>query len=181
NFHVTGVQTCALPILELTSSFTAQTVLDYTDYQQEYGQGTNGVRPATQGQAAGTGQFGWGERLDGAPQILFDGSFAPYSSYIQDRIKGYYRTGTAITNTVALSGGGENGSFRASFSHTHNEGIDPINEFTRKIVNLGLNHNITDKLTLSINANYSHENLYNPPQFSQQVSGAANFVYYIET
>src|SRR5690606_19500029 len=135
NFHVTGVQTCALPILELTSSFTAQTVLDYTDYQQEYGQGTNGVRPATQGQAAGTGQFAWGERLDGAPQILFDGTFAPYSSYIQDRIKGYYRTGTAITNTVALSGGGANGSFRASFSHTHNEGIDPINEFTRKIVN----------------------------------------------
>ncbi|MBU3822767.1 SusC/RagA family TonB-linked outer membrane protein [Flavobacteriaceae bacterium XHP0103] len=167
--------------VELTSSFTAQTVLDYTDYQQEYGQGTNGVRPATQGQAADSGQFGWGERLDGAPQILFDGSFAPYSAYGPDRLKGYYRTGTAITNSIALSGGGANGSFRASFSHTHNEGIDPINEFTRKIVNLGLNHNITDKLTLSINANYSHENMDNPPQIGQQGQGAANFLHRMST
>lgn len=167
--------------VELSSSFTAQTVLDYTDYQQEYGQGTNGVRPATQGQAAGTGQFSWGEKLDGAPTILFDGTFAPYSAYGPDRIKGYYRTGTAVTNSIALSGGGANGSFRASFSHTHNEGIDPINEFTRKVVNLGLNHNITDKLTLSINTNYSHENMDNPPQIGQQGPGAANFLHRMAT
>src|SRR5690606_10724312 len=142
---------------------TSNTVLDFTEYQEEYGQGVGGLRPTTQGSAAGNGQWGWGAKLDGAPTILFDGTYAPYSSYIGDRLKEFYRTGSTVTNSVALSGGGDKGSFRASFSHTHSDGIDPINEFRRKTFNLGLNQNISDKLTLAINVNYSHENNDNPP------------------
>jgi TonB-linked SusC/RagA family outer membrane protein len=163
--------------VELSTSFTSNTVLDFTDYQQEYGLGVNGQRPTTQGNAAANGQFGWGAKLDGAPTIMFDGSFAPYSSYIGDRLKDFYRTGSTMTNSVALSGGGEKGSFRASFSHTHSDGIDPINEFARKTINIGLNQNISDKLTFSLNVNYSHENNINPPQVGQQGQGAANFLH----
>ncbi len=166
--------------VELSSSFTTNTALDFTDFQQEYGQGENGVRPATQGDAAGNGQFGWGERLDGVPTINFDGVLRPYSAN-PNRITEYYRTGTAITNSVALSGGGEKGNFRASFTNTDASGIDPTNEYSKKIVNIGLNHDITEKLSLSLNVNYTHEDNENPPQVGVQGPGAPNFLYRMST
>lgn len=163
--------------VELSSSFTANTVLDFTNYQTEYGIGVNGVRPQTQGEAAGQGHFSWGERHDGVPTVQFDGVLRPYSALGKNRIKEYYRTGNAMTNSIALSGGGEKGSFRTSFSHTQSDGIDPINTYGRKIVNLGLNQKITEKLSLSMNVNYTHENNNNPPQVGQQGQGAANFLH----
>jgi TonB-linked SusC/RagA family outer membrane protein len=163
--------------VELSSSFTANTVLDFTNYQTEYGIGVNGIRPQNQGQAAGQGHFSWGERHDGVPTVQFDGVLRPYSALGKNRIKEYYRTGNAMTNSIALSGGGEKGSFRTSFAHTQSDGIDPINTYSRKIVNLGLNQNITDKLSLSMNINYTHENNNNPPQVGQQGQSAANFLH----
>ncbi len=161
--------------VELSSSFTANTVLDFTDYQMEYGQGANGKRPTTQGQAASNGQFGWGERYDGVPTVQFDGVLRPYLPLGRDRFKEFYRTGNAMTNSIALSGGGEKGNFRTSFSHTQSDGIDPINTYKRKIFNVGFNQNITDKLSLSLNINYTHENSDNPPQVGFQGQSAANF------
>src|SRR5690606_25625713 len=166
--------------VELSSSFTTNTALDFTDYQQEYGQGTGGNRPTTQGEATTSGQFGWGERLDGVPTINFDGVLRPYSAN-PNRITEYYRTGTAITNSVALSGGGEKGNFRASFTNTDASGIDPMNEYSKKIVNIGLNHDITEKLSLSLNVNYTHEDNENPPQVGVQGPGAPNFLYRMST
>lgn len=163
--------------VEFSSSYTANTVLDFTDYQMEYGQGQGGVRPATQGQAAGNGQFGWGERYDGVPTVQFDGVLRPYLPLGKNRIKEFFRTGNAMTNTIAMSGGGEKGSFRASFSHTESDGIDPINTYLRKIVNVGFNQKITDKLSLSLNANYTRENSNNPPQVGFQGQSAVNFLH----
>src|SRR5690606_28586866 len=128
------------------------------------GLGSNGVRPATQGQAAGNGQFSWGERHDGVLTPSFDGILRPYSALGTNRIKEFYRNGNAMTNSIALSGGGEKGSFRTSFAHTEADGVDPINTYSRKVVNLGLNQQVTDKLSLSLNINYTNEKNNNPPQ-----------------
>ena len=38
--------------VEFTSNFATQEILDYTDYQTEYGTGSNGVRPAITGSGA---------------------------------------------------------------------------------------------------------------------------------
>src|SRR5690606_3391056 len=141
------------------------------------GIGVGGIRPQNQGQAAGQGHFSWGERHDGVLTPSFDGVMRPYSALGAGRIKEYYRTGNAMTNSIALSGGGEKGSFRTSFAHTQSYGIDPINTYSRKIVNLGLNQNITGNLTLSMNINYTHENNNNPPQVGKQGQGAANYLH----
>src|SRR5690606_1053089 len=150
---------------------------DFTDYQMEYGQGVNNTRPSSQGNAATTGQFGWGEKYDGVPTVQFDGVLRPYLPLGRNRLKEFFRMGTAMTNSIALSGGGEKGSFRVSFAHTQSEGIDPKNTYARKIVNLGLNQNITDKLMLSLNINYTHEDNDNPPQVGFQGQSAVNFLH----
>lgn len=162
--------------VEFNSSYTAMQPLNFMDeiLQTEYGMGTGGVRPQTQGDAQATGQFGFGERLDGAPTMNFDGVMRPYSAH-PNRLFDYLRTGSNFTNTIALSGGNEKGNFRVSYSNTDAKGIDPANEYLKRIFNVGLNHNITEKLRLQLNVNYAQEENINPPQIGTQGPGAVNF------
>lgn len=166
--------------VEYSSSYTAQQALDFFDFQTEFGQGTGGVRPSDGPNAASTGQFAWGERLDGKPTPIFDGSLQPYSAN-PNRLFDFLQTGTDFTNTIALSGGNARGSFRASFSNTDAEGITPTNEYKRKIANIGVNHYITDRLQLQLNINYTNEQQINPPQIGIQGPGAVNFLTRIAT
>lgn len=160
--------------VEYTSSYTLQEALNFFDFQTEYGQGTAGKRPTSAANAATTGQFAWGERLDGVPTPIFDGSLQPYSAN-PNNLFDFLQPGSDFTNTIALSGGGANGSFRASFSNTDAEGITPTNEYKRRIANIGVNHNITQKLKLQLNINYTNEEQINPPQIGIQGPGAVNF------
>lgn len=162
--------------VDFTSSYTSSHALNFMDeiLQTEYGQGTGGARPTTQGEAQNTGQFGFGARLDGAPTINFDGVMRPYSAH-PNRLFDFLRTGTNWTNTIGLSGGGANGSFRVSFSNTDAQGIVPNNDYKKRIFNVGVNHDITKKLKLQLNINYANEENINPPQIGTQGDGAINF------
>ncbi len=162
--------------VEYISNYSADKVIDLTDFQYEYGQGQAGAKPTTQGQAITTGQFGWGAKLDGSPTVQFDGVSRPYIAH-KNRIKDFYRTGTSFTNTIALSGGNAKGSFRASFSNMESKGISPNNTYKKKIVNLGVSHSITDKLSVQMNVNYTNEQNMNPPQVGVQGVGSPNFLY----
>jgi TonB-linked SusC/RagA family outer membrane protein len=162
--------------VDFTTSFTSSQALNFMDEitQTEYGQGTGGVRPQTQGEAQSTGQFGFGERLDGQPTVNFDGVLRPYSAYPY-KLFDFLRTGTNITNTIGLSGGNEKGSFRASFANTDANGIQPSNEYKKRIFNVGINYNVTEKLNMLLNVNYTNEENINPPQIGTQGPGAVNF------
>ena len=162
--------------LEFTSSYTSSQALDFLHeiQQTRYGQGTGGIRPQTQGEAQSTGQFGFGERLDGVPTVNFDGISRPYSAY-PSKLHDFLRTGTNLTNTIGFSGGNENGSFRASFANTDAKGIQPSNEYKKRIFNVGINYNVTEKLNMLLNVNYTNEENINPPEIGTQGPGATNF------
>ena len=162
--------------IDFTSSYSTSEALNFMDeiVQTEYGQGQGGVKFTDVGGIAGGGQFGFGAKLDGVPTINFDGVMRPYSAY-PHQLFDFLRTGTNLTNTLGLSGGGANGSFRASISTTGAKGIVPNNEYKRRIFNLGLNQNITKNLKLQLNVNYADEDYINPPQIGTQGDGAVNF------
>jgi TonB-linked SusC/RagA family outer membrane protein len=178
----TGTRNSGIGV-EVNSNYGMDEVLDYTDYQYEYGQGqgksvngvTVGVRPQNVGEGISTGQFGWGERYDGVPTIQFDGELRPYSPE-KNRLKKFFQSGNSFTNTVAFSGGNGKGSFRASYSNMNSAGITPGNTYYRKIFNLGVNHNLSDKLSVQINMNYTNEENNNPPQVGVQGQNFMNFV-----
>lgn len=162
--------------VDFTSSYTSSQALNFLDEieQTEYGQGQGGNKFTTFGQVQANGQFGWGAKLDGQPTINFDGEMRPYSAY-PTQLFDFLQTGRNITNTLGLSGGNANGSFRASISTTNADGIVPSNEYKRRIFNVGINHNVTKKLKLQLNVNYADEEYINPPQIGQQGDGAVNF------
>jgi TonB-linked SusC/RagA family outer membrane protein len=162
--------------VDFTSSYTTSEALNFMPeiVQTEYGQGTAGNKFTTAAQVQGNGQFGWGARLDGQPVINFDGVMRPYSAY-PNQLYDFLQTGTNFTNTLGLSGGGPKGSFRASVSTTTAKGIVPSNEYKRTIFNIGVNHNVVEKLRLQVNVNYADEDYINPPQIGTQGDGAVNF------
>ncbi|MCK0147661.1 SusC/RagA family TonB-linked outer membrane protein [Arenibacter sp. F26102] len=147
-------------------SVANQTPLDYTDYQYEYGQGENGIRPTTANPTSG--QWSFGEKFQtGMTHILFDGIEVPYEP-VYDRVRKFYRDGLDVTNSIALSGGGEKGGFNLSLSRLKSEGITPNNEFERVNVGLGATYDLSDKLSFSTNISYSNEENTNPPNVGQQ-------------
>jgi TonB-linked SusC/RagA family outer membrane protein len=147
--------------------------IDNTDFQYEYGQGIGGLKPATAASAQQSGRMSWGAKLDGSQVIQFDGNTYAYSAQ-KDNIKNFYRSGPSFTNTVSVSKGGENGAFRLSLSNLTNESIIRNSGLDRKTVNLNIDQNITDKLSVKLIANYIDEKSTNRPQLSDGPMNANN-------
>lgn len=147
-------------------NYTNDTPLDFTDYQTEYGQGENGVRPTTPNPTSG--EWSFGEKFaPGMTQVLFNNLTVPYQ-YQGKRIGKFYRHGQNAANTVAFETGGDKGGLRLSLNNTDNRGIMPNNTFNRKSMNLGFSYNLSEQLTLSGNVNYSREYNKNPPNITNQ-------------
>ena len=151
--------------LSYNSNFTSETPLDYTDYQYEYGQGENGVRPTAPFPTSG--QWSFGEKFQpGMTQILFDNITAPYEPQ-RNQITKFYQKGYTWTNTLTLSSGGENGGFSLSVSNLDNRTILRNSGYDRRTINLGFTQTLK-KLTVSGNVNYSNEYRKNPPNIAEQ-------------
>ncbi|MGC1241720.1 MAG: SusC/RagA family TonB-linked outer membrane protein [Chryseosolibacter sp.] len=156
-------------------NYTNETPLDFTDYQYEYGQGENGVRPTSPNPTSG--QWSFGERFEpGMTHILFDGLVVPYEPQ-HDRIKKFFRNGQNLTNTITLSSSGEKGGFNFSMANLDSKGIVPNNSYNRKTFNLGMNYNLSEKLIFQANANYSNEYNENPPNIANQDNSIPTSLY----
>ncbi len=147
-------------------NYTGETPLDYTDYQNEYGQGEGGVRPTTVNPTSG--QWSFGEKIaPGMTHTLFNTPNIPYVAQ-GSRIKEFYRNGQNLTNTVTLSTGNEKGGIHLSLTNSDNKGIMPNNKFNRKGINLGFSYNLTEKFSFTGNVNYTNEKNTNPPNIANQ-------------
>jgi TonB-linked SusC/RagA family outer membrane protein len=147
-------------------NYTNETPLDFTDYQTEWGQGENGLRPSSPNPTSGQWSFGDSIR-PGMTHILFDGLVVPYELQ-GSRIKEFYRNGQNLSNTVTLSANSEKGGLHLSIANMDNKGIMPNNKFNRKSINLGFNYSLSTRFTFFGNANYSNETNKNPPNIANQ-------------
>jgi TonB-linked SusC/RagA family outer membrane protein len=152
--------------LEFNSNFTHDTPLDYRDYQYEYGQGENGVRPTTPFPTSGVWSFG--ERFQpGMTHILFDNVEVPYEPQ-PNHVRDFYPNGFTWTNSFTLANSGENGGFNLMVSNMDNQVTFPNSDFNRKTINLGFTQTFAKKLTVSGNVNYTKERRNNPPNIAEQ-------------
>lgn len=147
-------------------NYTNETPLDYTDYQYDYGQGEQGVRPTTPNPTSG--QWSFGEKFQpGMTQMLYNGLTVPYEPQ-KGIINDFFRNGQNFTNTITLSANGDNGGMNLSLANMTSDGIVPNNTFKRNTVNLGFTYDLTEKLNFHGNINYSNEHNENPPNVGNQ-------------
>lgn len=154
----------------------AEQPVDFTNFQNQYGQGTGGLRPQTATDAQTTGRFAWGERM-GGNVIGYDGNQYPYAPANENYLD-FYRTGTNITNTIAISKGlGKDGAFRLSLSDLNSKSIVPNSGVNRLNINLNVDQNITDKLNVSAMINYVDQKSTNIPFLSDGPKNPNNFLF----
>ncbi|MEN7548502.1 SusC/RagA family TonB-linked outer membrane protein [Rapidithrix thailandica] len=152
--------------VEFNSNLTLENIINTYDFQDSYGHGNRGQKPTTLLEALDYGATAWGARLDGSPVLQFDGEMRPYSNRGEDNFKNYYRTGSTITNTLALTGGGDKQTFRFSASDLRNESITPNSRMNRQTFTANINSNWVDRLTLSTKIQYSREEVDNRARLS---------------
>lgn len=156
-------------------NYTNETPLDFTDYQYEYGQGESGVRPTSANPTSG--QWSFGEKFQsGMTQVLFDGVSVPYAP-VYDRINKFFVKGMNLTNTVSIASNSDNGGFNMSISNMDNNGIVSNNTFNRKTINFGFAYDLSSKLSVAGNINYSNEYNKNPPNIANQDNSIPTAVY----
>ena len=157
------------------SNFTIEQAIDDTDFQYEYGQGERGTRPTSPFPVSGVWSFG--ERIEpGMTQVLFDGVEVPYVAQ-RDQIKDFYDGGHTFTNTLSVAMGGDTGGLNLALSQLNNDGITPNSGFERYNISLGFTQNLTSKLNVSGNFNYSREIHENPPQIVAQDMTSTKTIY----
>lgn len=146
--------------VDYNSSYTMEAPAVFPDWQYEYGQGDNGVKPTTQGEAIQTGRRSFGAKIDGSPYVAADGLTHPYSAQ-KDNIKNFYQTGSTFTNTLAFTGGTEAINYRFSASDLNSKSVLPNTDYNRKTGNLSLNSKLGKRINLEALAQYNVENAHN--------------------
>ena len=151
--------------IEYNTNFVDEKAINSTDFQYVYGQGTGGVKPSTVAGALATARFAWGGVMDGSTFTQFDGKTYNYSPY-KNNIADFYKDGPSFTNTVSVSGGSDNGTYRLSLSNLSNKAIVKNTGLDRKTVNFSMDQKVTGKLSFTVMANYIQQKSLNPPQLS---------------
>lgn len=159
--------------VELNSNFTAEQHINTYDFQNQYGHGNRGRKPANASQGAEFGASAWGARLDGSNVYQFDGEQRPYVAN-EDNFSNFYRTGYTNTNTIALTGGTTNQTFRLSMSDLRNESIVPNSGMNRQTVVLSSAGEWADRLSVDTKLQYTREDVTNRARLSD-APGNANY------
>lgn len=159
--------------IEFNSNIVAESLLDFRDFQTQFGHGANGMRPMDQADAIQNGLVSWGSRLDGSNVVQFDGVSRPYSD-VGSNLDRFYRTGSTFTNTLSFTGGNEEFNFRASASNLDNKGIIPNSGLTRRNFTLKANAKLGERWNATMSGTYVNESVENRPRLSDS-PGNANY------
>lgn len=145
--------------VSFSSTTTFSSPLLLPNYQNEYGQGTQGAVDLDDGDPTTPINFSggsWGQKMDGSQQVYWDnldGTTKPYTAQ-SDNVKDFFRTGTSYINTLAIQGGNDKVTSRFSYSNNNTNSIMDNSYVKKHNFNLRTNVNLTDKLSMDVKATY---------------------------
>ena len=154
--------------VSINSTIQFNEVAVLPEYQNEYGGGAGNVLAysaidTTQLIADFAYDGSWGPKFDGQQVRQWD-SYDEWDTenFGQTRewkaspnnVKDFFRTGILATNNVALSGANENGSFRLSYTNTHQLGTQENSQLNKHNVGFNADYNLTKKLKAFAGVNF---------------------------
>lgn len=144
-------------------------------YQNEYGQGNDGVY------SRGS-EVNWGPRMDGqqvqhwSPDPARDGetyAFNPQPNNIRD----VFRTGFNSTTNFNVSVGSGRSQAFFSYTFTQAEGMVPNNDMERHNISLRFNSQLSDQLRLDSRISYINRNVDNQVSQGTNRTNAMRYIY----
>ncbi len=147
--------------VSFNQSYTADLPNILIDYQNEYGQGTNGIY-------AKQSARNWGPKMDGrmVDHWSNDPNWTGPQQYAflpqPDNIRDFFQTGKLSASNLAISTGNEKHQTYFSYTYTEGNGVVRNNDINQHNANLRLNNKLGDKLTLDSKFSYAKKNILNP-------------------
>ncbi|MEZ5050690.1 MAG: TonB-dependent receptor plug domain-containing protein [Saprospiraceae bacterium] len=123
--------------------------------QNTFGQGWNGLWASNENGS-------WGPKADGVERLWGNTvnnsrKLKPYTIQ-EDNLRDFYDYGSGINNSIAISGGNENSTFRISYSNAQEDGIVPTNADSYKLNSLGLNGKLkSGRFSVGSNVTFSNK------------------------
>lgn len=137
--------------------------------QNTYGAGRNGkfegpwnttsgipVYDATNASSYGS----WGPRMEGQQIVDWDGKEGSFSPQ-PDNYKDYFRTGMTLNNSLSLSGGLKQSTYRFTLTDLRNNDIVPASGMNRTNLSLNLGSKLFRRVALSVFGSYVRQKFNN--------------------
>jgi len=154
----------------LSTNYSLETPMLFPEFQDKYGHGAFGTYPTTVPDGGFPWGWSYGPEMKGQVLPNFHGSTSPYSPQ-PDNYRNFFQTGHSLINSVAVEGGSESSSVRASVTTQNSSGIVPTNDLKRQTINLRGFTKTGDILELDGKVTYIHSKVDNRPGVAE---GATN-------
>jgi TonB-linked SusC/RagA family outer membrane protein len=153
--------------ITINSNTSFSNLLVLPDYQNSFGQGSNGQFSYVDGKGGGINDGvdeSWGPRLDGRliPQFNSNGVAVPFVAH-PDNVRSFFNTGRTLNNGIAFAGSGDKYDFRLSYNNLDQTGVIPNSSQSKNSFLFNLGYKITPKLTLNTYANFVNSSADNLP------------------
>jgi TonB-linked SusC/RagA family outer membrane protein len=153
--------------ITINSNTSFSNLLVLPDYQNSFGQGSNGQFSYVDGKGGGINDGvdeSWGPRLDGRliPQFNSNGVAVPFVAH-PDNVRSFFNTGRTLNNGIAFTGSGDKYDFRLSYNNLDQTGVIPNSSQSKNSFLFNLGYKITPKLTLNTYANFVNSSADNLP------------------
>lgn len=154
--------------ITINSNTSFANILVLPDYQNVFGQGSEGKFSYADGKGGGINDGvdeSWGPKLDGRliPQFYSKGVAVPFIAH-PDNVRDYFKTGVTYSNSISLDGGVANQfNYHIGFNNEKQYGVIPNSEAGKNNISFNAGYTVTPKLKLGITANYTVNNAPNLP------------------
>ena len=166
--------------VDYSSNYEFEKAINPTDYQYQYGNGAEGLKPTSAAAAFSAGNDSWGAKLDGSSVVQFDGVSRPYVAQTNN-FNEFYRTGGTFTNTVAFSKAYDLAAIRFSASDLHDNDVVPNSGYDRKSFNFSGNFSPVKRLMIDAHLNYMSDDAHNRPILGDGAGNANYQVLFLPT
>ncbi|WP_139925026.1 SusC/RagA family TonB-linked outer membrane protein [Hymenobacter sp. DG01] len=161
--------------LSVSSTTTFDRAHVLADYQNQYGQGTQGrflddaagkliLTPEgfPQVEEALESVGSWGPRMEGQLVRHWTGQVKPFRAQ-PTNIEDFFQLGYTTANTVALATGTDRATLRVSVADLRNRGTYPNSRLARDFVTVRATRQFTSRLSADVKASYIYSRNFNRP------------------
>jgi len=106
------------------------------------------------------GGYSYGPALDGHLVKDLDGRMVPWKA--NNPLKDFFVTGQFINTNVAAEGGGDNGTFRLSYTNLNNSSVVPNNKLVKNSVALHVTQKLSNIFAIDGSVSYTNTFVKNP-------------------
>lgn len=153
--------------VSVNSGVIFSTVASLPEFQNTFGQGSNGLFSFVDGKGGGINDGvdeSWGPRMNGQliPQFFSNGEAVPFVAH-PNNVRDFFNTGVTFNNGVSVSGSDDKYNFRLGVNHENQKGVVPNTQIKKTNFSINTSYQLTKRVKVGATANYIVTDVPNLP------------------